>query len=157
MSGSGRRHRFFFFGGGCYRGWKEKAPWSMEFELFSLHVTPSNRPKFMYLCSVLYVLGVIKTLEGWSGSQDTELPILYKQPLQWGFHCMRLQTCVGSVCVGDTTLMCRGRECARWGSATRHFSFYASLVGGGLRPSGTSSGSTGSVRICRSVIRTIYT
>jgi hypothetical protein len=32
-------------------------------------------------------------------------------------------------------LMCRGRECARLGSATRLVSFYVSLVGGGLRPS----------------------
>ena len=44
------------------------------------HVNPSNRPKFIsQLCSVLYVVGVIRTLEGWSGSQDTELTILYKQ------------------------------------------------------------------------------
>ena len=33
---------------------------SMEFELCSLHVVSSNRPKFMYLGSVLYVLGVIR-------------------------------------------------------------------------------------------------
>ena len=48
---------------------------SRLFELCSLHVEPSNRPKFMYLCSEFYVLGVIRTLQGWSGSQDTELPI----------------------------------------------------------------------------------
>ena len=29
---------------------------------------------------------------------------------------MRLKVCVGSVCVGVTTLMCRGRECVRLGS-----------------------------------------
>ena len=46
---------------------------------------------------------------------------------------MRFQSCVGSVCVGDTSLMCRGREYARLGSTTRCVSFYASLVGGGLR------------------------
>ena len=27
---------------------------------------------------------------------------------------MRLQTCVGSVCVGDTVLMCRGRDVYDW-------------------------------------------
>ncbi len=26
----------FFYGGGGYRGWEEKTPWSMEFELCSL-------------------------------------------------------------------------------------------------------------------------
>ena len=77
MSGSGRRQWFFFLGR-WYRGWEEKAPRSMEFELCFTSVTSSNRPTFMYLCSVLYVSGVIRTLEGWSGSQDTELPILYK-------------------------------------------------------------------------------
>jgi hypothetical protein len=65
---------------------------------------------------------------------------------------MRLQTCVGSVCVGDTTLMYRGWECARLGSSTRHVSFYASLVGGGLRLSRPSSGRNGSVRVYRRVI-----
>ena len=60
---------------------------------------------------------------------------------------MRLQTCVGSVCVGGTTLMCRGRECTRLGSATRLIFFYVSLVGGGLRPSGFSTGRSGSVRV----------
>ncbi len=52
---------------------------------------------------------------------------------------MRLQSCVGSVCVGATSLMCHGRECARLGSATRLIFFYTSLVGGGLHPSGPSS------------------
>jgi hypothetical protein len=69
---------------------------------------------------------------------------------------MRLQAYVGSVFVGGTALMCRGRECARLGSATRRVSFYASLGGGGLRPSGTSSGSTGiSVRKYISAMRTL--
>ena len=36
------------------------------------------------------LLRVIRTLEVWSGSQDTELSILYKQSLQWWFHCMWL-------------------------------------------------------------------
>ena len=60
---------------------------------------------------------------------------------------MRLQVCVGSVCVGGTGLMCHRRECVRLGSATRLIFFYTSLVGGGLRPSGPSSGSSGSVRV----------
>ena len=34
------------------------------------------------------LLRVIRTLEVWSGSQDTELSILYKQSLQWWFHCI---------------------------------------------------------------------
>ncbi len=42
--------------------------------------------------------------------------------------------------------------CARLGSADRRVSFYASLVGGGLRLSGPSSGSNGSVRVYRRVI-----
>jgi hypothetical protein len=54
--------------------------------------------------------------------------------------------------VGDTALMCHGRECARLGSATRRVSFYTSLVGGGLRLSRPSSGSNGSVRVYRRVI-----
>ncbi len=64
---------------------------------------------------------------------------------------IRLQKCVGSVCVGVTTLMPR-TGCPRLGSATRHVSFYVSLVGGGLRLSGPSSGSNGSVRVHRSVM-----
>ena len=38
---------------------------------------------FCFIC-----LGVIRTLQGWSGSQDTELPIFYKQSLQWWFQCV---------------------------------------------------------------------
>ena len=40
--------------------------------------------------------------------------ILYKQSLQWWFRCIGLQTCVGSVCVGGTTLMCNGRDVHGW-------------------------------------------
>ena len=123
----------FLFLGRWYRGLEEKTPRTMKFELCSLHVAPSNSPKFMYLLCIICF-------------------ILYKQSLQWWFHCMRLQACVGSVCVGDTTLMCRGWECARMGSATRRVSFYVSLVGGGLRLSRPSSGSNGSVRVYRRVI-----
>ena len=123
----------FLFLGRWYRGWEEKAPRSMKFELCSLYDAPSNGPNFMYLLCIICF-------------------ILYKQSLQWWFLCMRLQTCVGSVCVGDTSLMWRGRECVQLGSATRHVSFYASLVGGGLRLSRSSSGSIGSVRVYRRVI-----
>ena len=121
------------FLGRWYRGWEEKAPRPMKFELCSLHDAPSNSPKFMYLLCIICF-------------------ILYKQSLQWWFRCMRLQTCVGSVCVGGTALMYLGRECARFGLATRRVSFYASLVGGGLRLSRPSSGSNGSVRVYRRVI-----
>ena len=86
------------------------------------------------------------------GSGRRRFSILYKQSLQWWFRFMRLQTCVGSVCVGGTTLMCLGRECEGLGSATRLVSFYSSLVGGGLRLSGPSSGGNGSVRVYRRVI-----
>ena len=84
--------------------------------------------------------------------QTALISILYKQSLQWWFRCMRLQTCVGSVCVGGTALMYRGRECSRMGSATRRVSFYESLVGGGLSLSWPSSGNNGSVRVYRRVI-----
>ena len=72
---------------------------------------------------------------------------------------MCLQTCVGPVCVRGTVLMYRGRECARFtvGSGTRHVSFHTSLDGGGLRVTGPYSGNTGSVRIYRITMRTIYT
>ncbi len=78
------------------------------------------------------------------------LPVFYEQSLSWWFRCIRLQGCVGPVRVRGTALMYHGRprECARLDSTTRRApSGYASLGGGGLRPSRTSSGSTGSVRI----------
>ena len=46
--------------------------------------------------------------------QTALISILYKQSLQWWFRCMRLQACVGSVCVGCTTLMCHGRDVHDW-------------------------------------------
>jgi hypothetical protein len=45
--------------------------------------------------------------------------------------------------------------CARLASATPRVSFYVSLVGGGLRLSGPSSENNGSVRVYRSVMRTL--
>ena len=84
----------FLFLGRWYRGWEEKAPRSMKFELCSLHVAPSNSPKFM-ICIICF--------------------ILYNQSLQQWFRCMRLQACVGSVCGGGTALMCRGRGVHGWG------------------------------------------
>jgi hypothetical protein len=47
-------------------------------------------------------------------------------------------------------------ECERLGSETRRIFFYASLVAGGLRSSGSSSGRTGSVRVYIRVMRTLY-
>ena len=45
------------FLGRWYRGWEEKAPRPMKFELCSLHDAPSNRPKFVYLlCIICYIL-----------------------------------------------------------------------------------------------------
>ena len=96
--------------------------------------------------------GVRIVFHSMSALQTALISILYKQSVQWWFHCMRLQECVGSVCVGGTELMCRGRECVRLGSATRHISFYTPLVGGGLRLSCPSSGSNGSVRVYGRVI-----
>ena len=96
----------FLFFGGWYREWEEKASRPMEFELCSL-LSRLKQPKFyvFMFCIICF--------------------ISYKQSLQWWFRCMRLQACFGSVCVGGTTLMCRGRECARLGSATRRIFFYA--------------------------------
>ena len=83
---------------------------------------------------------------------------LHKQSLQWWFRRIRLQSCVGSVCVGDTTLMCHGRDVHDWvRQPSRRVSFYTSLDGGGLRPSGPSSGNNGSVQVYIRVIRTLYT
>ncbi len=66
VSGSGRRQWFFFWGRDGKR--RHRGPWSSSY--VSLHVVPSNRQKFMYLCSVSYVVGVIRTLQGWSGLLD---------------------------------------------------------------------------------------
>ena len=45
------------------------------------------------------VHGVQIVFHSMSTLQTDLIPILYKQSLQWWFRCMRLQTCVGSVCV----------------------------------------------------------
>ncbi len=68
-------------------GGEEKAPRPMEFEL---------------------------CFHSMSALQTDLISILYKQSLQWWFHCMLLQTCVGSVCVGATALMCHGRDVHDW-------------------------------------------
>jgi hypothetical protein len=110
-----------------------------------------------YLCSVSYFGGLIRTFQGWRGLWVTELPILHKQSLWWWFHCIRLQVCVGSVCVGDTSLMCRGRDVHDWvrqldsSPSTRHWSVEVYVSHG---PG--SSGRNGSVRVYRSVIRTLF-
>jgi hypothetical protein len=108
-------------------------PRHMGFELCSLQESMSRLQTAQILCiHVLYYT------------------FSYEQSLQWWFRCMRLQTCFGPVCVWDTTLMTLmylGWECVRLDSTTRRVSFYASLSGGGLRPSGSSSGSTVGTRI----------
>ena len=48
--------------------------------------------------------GVCSVVTG-MGREDVTAHV-YKNSLQWWFHCIRLETCVGSVCVGGTTLMC---------------------------------------------------
>ena len=83
-----------------------------------------------------------------------------KQSLQWWFHCMRLQTCVGSVFVGVTTLLwCTtdGMCTSGIGNSTRLLQVYVSMDGGGLRPSGPSSGRSGSVRVYIRVMRNLCT
>ena len=58
--------------------------------------------------------GVRIVFHSMSALQTALISILYKQSLQWWFRCMRLQSCVGSVCVGGTALMCRGRDVHGW-------------------------------------------
>ena len=72
--------------------------------------------------------GVRIVIHSMSVLQTTLISILYKQSLQWWFHCMRLQACVGSVCVGGTALIYRGRHVYDWvreldvSPSTRHWS-----------------------------------
>ena len=96
----------------------------MEFELCFLHVGPSNRPKFMYLCSVLYVLYYINSL------------------CSGGFVLCDCRYMLVR-CVLGARHWCVTDRITRLGSATGRI-FYVSLVGGGLRPSGPSSLGTGS-------------
>ena len=62
-----------------------------------------------------------------SSLQTDLISISYKHSLQWWFLCMQLQACVGSVCVGDTALMCHGRDVHGWvrqldtSPSTRHW------------------------------------
>ena len=73
--------------------------------------------------------GVRIVFHSMSCLQTSLISILYKQSLQWWFHCLWLQACVGSVCVGGTVLTCRGRDVYGWvrqldvssGSSTRHW------------------------------------
>ncbi len=92
-----------------------------------------KQTKFMYWCSVLYVLCYISSL------------------CSGGFADATTFMCWFGVCWGHGTDVPR-TGCARLGSATRRVSFYLSLVGGGLPLSGPSSGSSGSVRVYRRVI-----
>jgi hypothetical protein len=122
--------------GRWYREWKEKASRPMEFELCSLHVASSNSPNLCFYL-LYYVLYYINSLR--SG----------------GFADATAGMCWFGVCWGHVTDMPR-TGCARLGSATRRVSFYASLVGGGLRLSWPSLGCNGSVRVHRSGACELY-
>ncbi len=99
--------------GRWYREWEEKPPWSMEFELCSLYVTSSNNPN-LCIYVLYYVLYYIISL------------------CSGGFVDATTDMCWFGVWWGYVTDVSR-TGCARLGSTTRHVSFYASLVGGGLR------------------------
>jgi hypothetical protein len=101
----------------------------MKFELCSLHVTPSNLCIYV-LCYALYYISSL---------------------CSGGFSDATAGMCWFGVWWGNGTDVPR-TGCVRLGSTTRLVSFYVSLVGGGLRLSGTSSGSNGSVRVYRSVM-----
>jgi hypothetical protein len=103
--------------------------------LCSLHVAPSNGPN---LCIYVfyYVLYYINSL--CSGGFTDATASMYWFGVWW---------------VHDTDVSRTG--CTRLGSTTRRVSFYVSLcslVDGGLRLSGPSSGRNGSVRVYRRVI-----
>ena len=112
------------FLGRWYREWEEKAPRPMQFGLGSLNVASSNSPKFIYYIGSLFSGGFAYATAGmcWFG-------------VWWGHGSDVPRT-----------------GCARLSSAARRVSFYTSLVGGGLRLSGPSSGSNGSVRVYRRVL-----
>ena len=46
----------FLFLGRWYRGWEEKAPRPMKFELCSLHDAPSKSPKIYDLYYMFYII-----------------------------------------------------------------------------------------------------
>ncbi len=97
-----------------------------------LHVAPSNSPN-LCIYVLYYVLYYISSL------------------CSGGFADVTADMCWFGVWWGHGTDVPR-TGCTRMGSATRHVSFYASLVGGGLRLSGPSSGSNGSDWVYRRVI-----
>ena len=82
------------------------------------------------ICSVLYVLGVIRTLPGWSGPQDTELPILYIQYLKWWFS-IYMQSLQWWFSLYATSDMCWFGVC--WGHDT-DVSRTGMCTAGGRRP-----------------------
>jgi hypothetical protein len=107
--------------GRWYREWEEKAPRTIEFELCSMNVSPSNRPN---LC--IYVLYYIS--------------YHINRLCSGGFTDVTADMCWFGVCWAHVTDVPR-TGCTRMGSETRRVSFYTSLVGEGLRLSGPSSGS----------------
>ena len=110
------------FLGRWYREWEEKSLRSMEFKLCSLHVATSNSPN-LCIYVLYYVLYYISSL------------------CSGGFTDTTGGMCWFGVCRGYGTDVPR-TGCTRMGSVTRRVSFYASLVGGGLRLSGLD-GKTG--------------
>jgi hypothetical protein len=58
--------------------------------------------------------GVRIVFHSMSVLQKALISILYKQSLQWWFRYVRVQACVGSVCVGGTVLMFLGRDVHNW-------------------------------------------
>ncbi len=112
----------YFFLGSWYREWEKKTPRHMEFELCSIPVTPSNSPN-LCIYVLYYVLYYINSL------------------CSGGFTDSTTDMCWFGVCWGHGTDVSR-TGCTRMGSTTRRVSFYVSLVGGGLRLSGPSSGTT---------------
>jgi hypothetical protein len=117
------------FLGRWYREWEEKAPRSMEFELCSLHVTSQTDQIYVFMsCIMSYIIKAVSVV-----ADATTYMCWF---CVWGGH---------GTGVSQT-------GCKRLGSATRRVSFYVSLVGGGLRLSGPSSGNNGGVRVYRRVI-----
>ena len=120
------------FLGRWYREWEEKAPRPMEFGLGSLHVA-SRTAQSLCIYVLYYVLYYIVSL------------------CSGGFADATAGMCWFGVWWGHGSDVPR-TGCARLSSAARRVSLYTSLVGGGLRLSGPSSGSNGSVRVYRRVI-----
>ncbi len=130
----GRRQWFFFWVGGIGNGKRRcNGPWSSNY--VSMYVVSSNSQN-LCIYVLYYVLYYIISL------------------CSGGFTDSTTGMCWFGVCWGNDPDVTR-TGCARVGSVTRRVSSYTLLVGGGLRLSGPSSGSNGSVRVYRSVMWTL--